>query len=193
MTMLTKAEEYRARAEECEQWAQETQRAPASGLFPGVSPEPVEDVGEVVAGPAFGDLVADDMIDMNSFGVNLEPCRRDVVIGSKVRRAQAPARHHLVILAKHVFDGHVPIGQRHAQAPNENLHGGQTFPRLEPSRKTYEIVGKDIVELVERARVGSVMLAIKQFERLLIVHLPLLQLPQSLILALCRDVRKQCL
>src|SRR5262249_29688338 len=25
-------------AEECEQWAQETQRAPASGLFPGVSP-----------------------------------------------------------------------------------------------------------------------------------------------------------
>src|ERR1700756_3012973 len=61
------------------------QRAPASGLFPGVSPEPVEDVGEVVAGPAFGDLVADDMIDMNSFGVNLEPCRRDVVIGSKVR------------------------------------------------------------------------------------------------------------
>src|SRR5215468_2013101 len=58
-------------------------------------PEPVEDVGEVVAGPAFGDLLADDMIDMNSFGVNLEPCRRDVVIGSKVRRAQAPARHHL--------------------------------------------------------------------------------------------------
>src|SRR6201981_433479 len=48
------------------------QRAPASGLFPGVSPEPVEDVGEVVAGPAFGDLVADDMIDMYSFGVNLE-------------------------------------------------------------------------------------------------------------------------
>src|SRR5215471_7850320 len=61
------------------------QRAPASPLFPGVRPEPVEDVGEVVAGPAFGDLVADDMIDMNSFGVNLEPCRRDVVIGSKVR------------------------------------------------------------------------------------------------------------
>src|SRR5215468_3691232 len=157
-------------------------------------PEPVEDVGEVVAGPAFGDLVADDMIDMNSFGVNLEPCRRDVVIGSKVRRAQAPARYHLVVLAKHVFDGHVPIGKCDEQLPNESLHGGKTFHRLEPSSKIYEIVGKDIVELIERARVGSVMIAMKQFERLLIVHLPLLQLPQSLILALCRDVRKkQCL
>src|SRR5262249_61972006 len=79
------------------------QRAPASRLFSGVSPEPVEDLGEAVAGPAFGDLVADDMIDMNSFGVNLEPCRRDAVIGSKVRRAQGPARHHLVVLAQHVF------------------------------------------------------------------------------------------
>src|SRR5215831_15819592 len=160
MTMLTKAEEYRARAEECEQWAQETQRAPASGLF---------------------------------LGVSLEPCRRDVVIGSKVRRAQAPARHHLVVLAKHVFDGHVPIGKCDQQLPNENLHGGKTFHRLEPSSKTYEIVGEDIVELVEGARVGSVMIAMKQFERLPIVHLPLLQLPQSLILALCRDFRKQCL
>jgi len=37
------------------------------------------------------------------------------------------------------------------------------------------------------------MIAMKQFERLLIVHLPLLQLPQSLILALCTDFRKQCL
>ena len=54
-------------------------------------------------------------------------------------------------------------------------------------------IGKDIVELVKRARVGSVMVAMKQFERLLIVHRPLLQLPQSLILALCRDFRKQCL
>src|SRR5262249_19466705 len=113
------------------------------------------------------------MIDMNSFGVNLEPCRRDVVIGSKVRRAQTPARHHLVVLAKHVFDGHVPIGKCDQQLPNESLHGGKTFHRLEPSSKIYEIVGEDIVELVERARVGSVMIAMKQFERLLIVHLPL--------------------
>src|SRR5262245_57106580 len=133
----------------------------------------------VVAGPAFGDLVADDMIDMSSFGVNLEPGRRDAVIGSKVRRAQAPARHHLVVLAKHVFDGHAPIGKCDQQLPNESLHGGKTFHRFEPSSKIYEIVGKDIVELVERARVGSVMIAMKQFERLLIVHLPLLQLPQS--------------
>jgi hypothetical protein len=50
------------------------------------------------------------------------------------------------------------------------------YHRLEPSSKIYEIVGEDIVELVERARVGSVMIAMKQFERLLIVHLPLLQL-----------------
>jgi hypothetical protein len=85
----------------------------------------------------------------------------------------------------------VPIGKCDQQLPNESLHGGKTFHRLESSSKIYEIVGKDIVELVERARVGGVMIAMKQFERLLIVHLPLLQLPQSLILALCRDFRKQ--
>jgi hypothetical protein len=59
------------------------ERRPA-GLFPGVSSQPVEDLGKIIARPASGDLVADDVIDMNSFGANFQPSRGDVVIGSKV-------------------------------------------------------------------------------------------------------------
>ena len=76
-----------------------------------MSSQPVEDLGKIIARPPFGDLVTDDMIDMNSFGANLQPGRRDIVIRSEVRCGQAPARHDLVVLGKHVFDGHVPIGK----------------------------------------------------------------------------------
>ena len=58
--------------------------------------KPVEHFGKIIARPPFGDFVADDMIDMNSFGANLEPCRGDIMIRSKVRRGQAPTRHDLV-------------------------------------------------------------------------------------------------
>src|SRR5215467_9645109 len=70
----------------------------------------------IVVGPArltFQPALAEELISKLSPG--------------KVRRAQAPARHHLVVLAKHVFDGHVPIGKCDQQLPNESLHGGKTF------------------------------------------------------------------
>ena len=78
-------------------------------LFFGVSFQFIEDFGEVVARPALGDFITDDVINMNAFRVNFKPGRRNVAIGSKVRCVQAPTRHHLVALRKHVFDGHVPI------------------------------------------------------------------------------------
>ena len=43
------------------------------------------------------------------------------------------------------------------------------------SRKIYEILVKDLIEFVQPAGVGGVMIAVKQFERLLIVHVPFLQ------------------
>ena len=73
--------------------------------------QPIEDLGKIIVCPPFGDLVADDMIDVNSFGTNLEPGRGDIVIGRKVRGGQAPTRHDLVVLGKHVLDGHVPVGK----------------------------------------------------------------------------------
>jgi hypothetical protein len=132
----------------------------------------VEHLGKIVARPPFGDFVTDDMIDMNSFGADLEPCRRDIMIGSKVRRGQAPPRHDLVVLGKHIFDGHVPVGKRDQQSLNERLHCSETFDGLKSSRKIYEIFCEDVVEVVQPARVGGVMIAMKQFERLLIVHVP---------------------
>jgi hypothetical protein len=35
-----------------------------------VGPKPVEDLGKIIARPPFGDLVTDDMIDMDSFGAD---------------------------------------------------------------------------------------------------------------------------
>jgi hypothetical protein len=101
--------------------------------------QPIEDLGKIIACPPFGDLVADDMIDVNSFGTNLEPGRGDIVIGRKVRGGQAPTRHDLVVLGKHVLDGHVPIWKCQQQFRNERLHRGETFDRLESGRKIYEV------------------------------------------------------
>jgi hypothetical protein len=94
------------------------------------------------------------------------------VIGRKVRGGQAPTRHDLVVLGKHVLDGHVPIWKCQQQFRNERLHGGETFDRLESGRKIYEVFCKYLIEFVQPARVGGVMIAVKQFERLLIVHAP---------------------
>jgi hypothetical protein len=135
-----------------------------------MSSEPVEDLGKIIARPPFGDFVADDMIDMNSFGANLEPSRRDILIRSKLRCGQAPTRHDLVVLGKHIFDGHVPIGKCQQQFLNELLHRSETFDGLKSGCKIYEIFCEYVVEFVEPARVGGVMIAMKQFERLLIVH-----------------------
>jgi hypothetical protein len=44
------------------------------------------------------------------------------------------------------------------------------FDRLKSRCKIYEILGKDLIELVEPPGVGGVVIAMKQFERLLIVH-----------------------
>jgi hypothetical protein len=46
------------------------------------------------------------------------------------------------------------------------------FDRLKSRCKIYEILGKDLIELVEPPGVGGVVIAMKQFERLLIVHAP---------------------
>jgi hypothetical protein len=107
-----------------------------------------------------------------------------------VRCVQAPARHDLVVLGKHIFDGHVPIGKCDQQFPDQSLHGSKTFDGLESGGEIYEIVRKNIIELVQRARVGGVVIAMKQLERLLIVHVQLLPISSILILALCTDVRK---
>jgi len=58
-----------------------------------------------------------------------------------VRRGQAPTRHNLVVLGKHVFNGHVPIGKCQQQFRDERLHRSETFDRLKSSRKIYEILG----------------------------------------------------
>ena len=43
--------------------------AAATGRYVrAVGPKPVEDLGKIIARPPFGDLVADDMIDVDSFG-----------------------------------------------------------------------------------------------------------------------------
>ena len=55
-----------------------------STLLSSVSSKFVEDFSEVITSPAFGNFVIDNMINMNSFGVNFEPSRRNVVIRSKV-------------------------------------------------------------------------------------------------------------
>ena len=96
------------------------------------------------------------------------------MIPSKLRCGQAPTRHDLVVLGKHIFDGHVPIGKREQQFLNELLHCSETFDGLKSGGKIYEIFCEYVVELVQPARVGGVMIAMKQFERLLIVHVPCL-------------------
>jgi hypothetical protein len=147
-----------------------------------MSSQPVEDLGKIIARPPFGDFVIDDMINMNSFGANLEFCRRDIMIRSKVRCGQAPTRHDLVVLGEHIFDRHVPIGKCEQQFRNELLHCSETFDGLKSRCKIYEIVCKYVIELVQPARVGGVMIAMKQFERLLIVHVPSLHFRQILAL-----------
>jgi hypothetical protein len=66
----------------------------------------------------------------------------------------------------------VPIGKREQQFLNELLHCSETFDGLKSSCKIYEIFCEYVVEFVEPARVGGVMIAMKQSERLLIVHVP---------------------
>jgi len=113
-----------------------------------VGPKPVEDLGKIIARPPFGDLVTDDVIDVDTFGVYLEPGRRDIMILGQVRSGQAPTRHDLVVLGKHVLDGHVPIWKCQQQFRNERLHGGETFDRLESGRKIYEVFCKYLIEFV---------------------------------------------
>src|SRR6478735_7006793 len=70
----------------------------------------------------------------------------DIVIGRKVRGGRAPTRHDLVVLGKHVLDGHVPIWKCQQQFRNERLHRGETFDRLESGRKIYEVFCKYLIE-----------------------------------------------
>src|SRR6476620_4588966 len=142
----------------------------------------VEDLGAVIPRQPFGDFVIDDMINMNSVSANLEPCRRYIMIRSKVCCGQAPTRHDLVVLGKHIFDGHVPIGKCEQQFLHELLHCSETFDWLKSSCKIYEIFCKYMIEFVQPARVGGVMIAMKQFDRLLIVHAPSLHFRQTLAL-----------
>ena len=48
----------------------------------------------------------------------------------------------------------------------------ETFDGLKSGCKIYEIFCEYVVEFVQPAGVGGVMIAMKQFERLLIVHVP---------------------
>lgn len=169
-----------ARADEAIAASRGGEQRPANRLCPRMSSKLVEHLGKIIARPSFGDFVADDMIDMNSFGANLEPCRWDIMIRSKLRRGQAPTRHDLVVLGKHIFDGHVPVGKREQQFLNERLHCSETFDGLKSGREIYEIFCEYVVEVVQPARVGGVMIAMKQFERLLIVHVPSLHFRRTL-------------
>ena len=65
-------------------------------------------------------------------------------------------------------------GNASSNSCNERLHCSETFDRLESGCKIYEILCKDLIELVQPAGVGGVVIAMKQFERLLIVHAPFL-------------------
>jgi hypothetical protein len=69
----------------------------------------------------------------------------------------------------------MPIGKCKQQFLDKLFHRGKTLDGLKSSRKIYEIVGKQIIELIQPACVSSVMIAMKQFERLLSVHVQLLQ------------------